>query len=287
MLNNSGEIKALIELIDDPDEIVFKSITDRFVGLGKDVVPIIKEQLEFTAEEITISKINHIIHKINFNILENELLKWNESEQKSLLEAVLILSAFADAECNKRDLIFEIEKIKRSIWLELNDYLTSLEEVNVVNKVLFSYYKFSVSEHAEMEKSNFGLNSIMVAKKGSPRLIATLYILVADMLKIPIRAIEIPNQHLLGYCSLESESAKENENGILFFIEPTTGQVYTHSDVENYLRKIGHLYNTNSLIALTTKEYIKLWLTDIASFYKKISQHDKSDDIISLITNLD
>jgi len=64
MLNNSGEIKALIELIDDPDENVFKSITERFIGLGKEVVPIVKEQLDFTDEEDTIFKINHIIHHL-------------------------------------------------------------------------------------------------------------------------------------------------------------------------------------------------------------------------------
>jgi hypothetical protein len=37
-------------------------------------------------------------------------------------------------------IIQEIEKFRRNIWLEINSYLTALEQVNVVNKILFSYH---------------------------------------------------------------------------------------------------------------------------------------------------
>ena len=35
----------------------------------------------------------------------------------------------------------QLEKIRRNIWLELNNYLTPLEQANVLRNILFSYYQ--------------------------------------------------------------------------------------------------------------------------------------------------
>lgn len=287
MLNNSGEIKALIELIDDPDENVFKSITERFIGLGKEVVPIVKEQLDFTDEEDTIFKINHIIHKVNFKLLEDELIKWNASSQKSLWDATLIISTFIDTEADKKEIQFEIEKVKRSIWLEMNDYLTSLEEVNIINKVLFSYYKFSAFEEQLTKEIDFGLNNLLTTKTSSPFSISIFYLLLGEMLKLPLKALQIPNQHLLAYCSNDDDDLNVQNGDILFFIEPSTGQIYTHLDVENYLKKINHHIGVTSIKPLSTKDFVTTWLLELASFYKKNNQADKASDLIELTLKLE
>jgi len=287
MLNNSGEIKALIELIDDPDENVFKSITERFIGLGKEVVPIVKEQLDFTDEEDTIFKINHIIHKVNFKLLEDELIKWNASSQKSLWDATLIISTFIDTEADKKEIQFEIEKVKRSIWLEMNDYLTSLEEVNIINKVLFSYYKFSAFEEQLTKEIDFGLNNLLTTKTSSPFSISIFYLLLGEMLKLPLKALQIPNQHLLAYCSNDDDDLNGHNGDIQFFIEPSTGQIYTHLDVENYLKKINHHIGVTSIKPQSTKDFVISWLIELASFYKKSNQVHKASDLIELTLKLE
>lgn len=35
----------------------------------------------------------------------------------------------------------QLEKIRRNTWLELNNYLTPLEQANVIRNILFSYYQ--------------------------------------------------------------------------------------------------------------------------------------------------
>jgi len=285
MLNNSGEIKALIELIDDPDENVFKSITERFICLGKDILPIVKEQLDFTDEEDTIFRINHIIHKVNFKLLEDELIKWNASSQKSLWDATLIISTFIDTDADKNEIQFEIEKVKRSIWLEMNDYLTSLEEINIINKVIFSYYKFSATEDKFATEIDFGLNKLLTSKCSSAFSISIFYLLLGEMLKLPLKALQIPNQHLLAYCSIDDDLNGQNGD-ILFFIDPSTGQIYTHIDIENYLKKINHHIGVSSIKPQSTKDFVISWLTELASFYKKNNQVEKEFDFTELTMKL-
>ena len=160
MLNNPGEIKALIELIEDPDENVFKSITDRFIGLGKEVVPIIKEQLDFTADELTIEKINHIIHKVNFNLLEDEMMRWNNSPQKSLLDVVLALSIFIDQEADKNEVLFEIEKVKTFIKRDLDPLYQGQYEIQVVPNIVNITYGRDVGYKIEQESFDSSITDI-------------------------------------------------------------------------------------------------------------------------------
>jgi len=43
MINTTGEINALLNLIEDPDDNVYQTITKRFIGFGKDVIPVLNE----------------------------------------------------------------------------------------------------------------------------------------------------------------------------------------------------------------------------------------------------
>lgn len=47
----SNEINALLKLIDDPDELIFQSVSDRFAEYGDQVVPMLMDQHEY-AEDI-------------------------------------------------------------------------------------------------------------------------------------------------------------------------------------------------------------------------------------------
>jgi hypothetical protein len=49
-MSKSGEIAALINLIEDPDELVYQTITERFIEHGNPIIPVLKEQLDFTED---------------------------------------------------------------------------------------------------------------------------------------------------------------------------------------------------------------------------------------------
>ena len=84
MLNNSGEILALINLIEDPDEEIYNSISNRFVGYGKTILPILKEQLDFTSDPMIVKRIEDILFKVSLSLLTDALQNWKESTSGSL-----------------------------------------------------------------------------------------------------------------------------------------------------------------------------------------------------------
>ena len=111
----NSELSALLNLIDDPDEDVFNSITARFVGMGHEIIPILEEHQHGTHEEELIKKINYIIDVVSLSVMTNDLLEWKNSEDQSTIEASLIISKYLNKEFNQENIFFEIEKIQNDL----------------------------------------------------------------------------------------------------------------------------------------------------------------------------
>jgi regulator of sirC expression with transglutaminase-like and TPR domain len=281
MLNNSGEILALINLIEDPDDEVYNSITTRFVGYGKTILPILKEQLDFTSDPMIVKRIENIVFKVSISLLTDSLQNWKELTSGSLQEASILISNFIEPNTENEEVIFEIEKIKKSIWLEINDYLTPLEEIIIVNKILFTYYKIKGIETKFKSNTEFDFCDLLIKKTGNRFPLGALYLILCDMLNISVKPIDIPQQNLLAYYVHEEYITEKNETA-LFFIDPINGHVYTHQDIETYLKKINHPHDTTLLKPLSEKGYINKWIVGLAKCKKERGEKKHYTELLQL-----
>lgn len=281
MLNNSGEILALINLIEDPDEEVYNSITNRFVGYGKTILPVLKEQLDFTSDPMVVKRIEDILFKVSLSLLTEALQNWKESTSGSLQEASILISNFIEPNLEDEEVLFEIEKMKKSIWLEINDYLTPLEEIIIVNKILFTYYKIKGIETKYKTNTEFNFCELLIKKTGNGLPMGALYLILCDLLNLSVKPIDIPQQNLLAYYVQEEYLSEKNETA-LFFIDPINGHVYTHQDIETYLKKINHPHDTNLLKPLSEEGYINKWIVGLAKCEKENGEKNRHAELIQL-----
>ncbi len=276
----SGEINALINLIDDPDEIVFNSIKKRFIGIGPSMIPLLKEQMDYTQDLWIAKKYDHLIFSISIDRFEKQIALYRNGASPNILDISIYLSQFIDNELDKETVLFEIDKIKRSIWLELNDYLTPLEEVNIFNKILFSYYKFNgkILSHTNIEE--FSLSNLLVSKTGNSYPVGALYLIMAELLNIPIKSVKLPKQNLLAYMTNQTTYSGDSKELLLFYIDPLTGQIYTQKDIDTYLKKMNEEVTTIQPPVKSTLSYIHQWLSEIAMYEKKNGDNDKHKIIL-------
>ena len=284
MMANS-ELHALLNLIEDPDEEVFHSITDRFIGLGQEIIPILEEHQHTTHDEEQIKKINFIIDKVAMSVLTDELMEWKISEDQSIVEASLIISRYLNRDINQENIFFEIEKIRRSVWLELNDYLTPLEEVNIINKIVFEYYKFKGLETNYASCKDFDLYGLISNKQSNTFALGALYLLISEMLGLSLKPVEVPRQNLICYFE-EDPIFDENGNGILFFLDPLNGQVYTHKDIENYLKKINYVPYPMNITTISSLRFVQKWLNELAKVEKESGKEHTFAGLQSIIEKL-
>ena len=140
-MQTSRELTALLNLIEDPDESVYQSVSSRLLTLGDEVLPVLDEHKLHIEDHIQLSKLEQIIHKIELSTLEKSLEDWKQNTEFTLLDASMFLSSYINRDSDKEHFVFEIEKIRKTAWLELNDYLTPLEEINILNRTIFDFNK--------------------------------------------------------------------------------------------------------------------------------------------------
>jgi len=239
-MENNTEIKALFHLIDDPDEEVFDAVSDKIVNYGKPIIPNLEHLWETTPDESIQNRIELLIHRLHYRDLSEDLRQWSLSGHHDLMLGALLVCKFQYPDLTTTPVMQEIEKVRRNIWLELNNYLTPLEQVNIVTSILYSYYGLKGGETNYKESNEFLLHKTLEAKRGNQISNGILYLLLCELLDIPIKAINIPKQFIVAYFKpgYSEENLPNPLHKIEFFIDPTTGQVFTHQDVESYFKRI-------------------------------------------------
>src|SRR5688572_2774350 len=198
-MEETREISALFHLIDDPDNEVFTTVSDRIVSFGKHIIPNLENLWENTPNEEVQERIELLIHRLHLRDLTAELIEWKNQPDPDLLTGALLVARFQYPDLTSTTVMQEIEKIRRNIWLELNSYLTSLEQTNVITTILYSYYNLKGVETAYSEPNDFLLNKLLDSKKGNSISNGILYLIMSELLDVPIRAINIPRQFIIAY----------------------------------------------------------------------------------------
>jgi len=282
-MEESKEISALFLLIDDPDQEVFDVVSQKIVDYGKPIIPNLEHLWETTPSEETQTRIELLIHRLHYRDLTEDFHQWSVSGHHDLMLGALLVCKFQYPELSTTPVLQEIEKIRRNIWLELNNYLTPLEQINIVTSILYSYYGLKGGETSYQEANEFLLHKVLEAKHGNQISNGILYLILCELLDIPVKAIGVPKQFVVAYFKpgYSEENLPNPLNKIEFFIDPTSGQVFTHKDVDNYFKRIsvpsiGTYFKpqSNKRIIQQLLEELSKCFDDDKNRYKQVELHE-------------
>jgi len=288
-MEESKEISALFHLIDDPDEEVFDAVSKKIVDYGKPIIPNLEHLWETTPSEETQVRIELLIHRLHFRDLTEDLHQWSVSGHHDLMLGALLVCKFLYPELSTTPVLQEIEKVRRNIWLELNNYLTPLEQINIVTSILYSYYGLKGSETNYKEPNEFLLHKVLEAKHGNQISNGILYLILCELLDIPVKAIGVPKQFVIAYFKpgYSEENLPNPLSKIEFFIDPTSGQAFTHKDVENYFKRIAVPLTGAYFKPQTNKRMIQQLLEELSKCFDDDKNRYKLTELNQLARLLD
>lgn len=283
------EIRALLQLIDDPDDEVFDTVANRLLGFGREIIPNLEQLWEATVDEGLQERIETLIHRVHFNDLQDEFLEWSNSKNPELLRGAILVAKYQFPDLNIPSILTQFDQIRRNIWLELNNYLTPLEQVNVFNSILYNYYKLQGHELTEREPKYFFINQVLESKQGNSYSLGVLYLALCELLDIPIFAIDLPRQFVFAYIDTLHHFYRQDDDAvqqIQFYVDPLSGMVYTQKDVDTYLRKINYNDRDAYMSPLSSKRVIFKMLEELALCYRYKREEAKAEEIQSLMNIL-
>ena len=281
------EVIALITLLDDPDEVIYSQVKDRFVILGPPAIPHLETAWENSFDAIMQKRIEIIIHTIQFEILQKALKKWALEEQEDLLKGILILSRYQYPDLNETKIRKDLGQIKQDVWLELNDDLTAIEKVKVLNHILFEVHQFSGNITNYHAPQNSFINNVLESKKGNPLMLSVLYMLICKELNIPIYGINLPQHFVLAYlndyANLIDVNNKTLSNNILFYINPfSKGLIFNQKDIDQFLKQLNLEAEAKYYIPCSNVEIVKRSLNNLIFSYEKLGYLEKVDELKGL-----
>ncbi len=286
-MTENKEISALFQLIDDPDEDVYNTVSDKIISFGKAIIPNLENLWENTANEEIQERIELLIHRLHFRDLTNDLIAWRDGDA-DLLQGALLVARYHYPDMQTSTVFQEIEKLRRNTWLELNNYLTPLEQVNVTTGILYNYYKQKGVEFAYDNPDDYLINKTLESKKGNAISNGIIYLVICELLDIPVKAINIPRQFILAYFDPQHDllnpvgHASEKIN---FYVDPLNGQMYSHKDVEGYFKRISVPPVPSYFRQLNNKRIIQFLLEELSKCFDNDRNRYKMEEL-NLLANL-
>ncbi|MEJ7625777.1 MAG: transglutaminase-like domain-containing protein [Ferruginibacter sp.] len=283
------ELSALFLLIDDPDEEVYNVVSDKIISLGKQIIPNLENLWETIKDEDTQERIEMLIHRLHLRELTDDFIQWKDGEA-DLLAGALLIAKYHYPEMEAEQTLKEMEKLRRNTWLELNSYLTPIEKVNIVNSIFYNYYKQKGIEISYESPDSFLINKTLESKKGNAISNGIIYLALCEQLDIPVKAINIPRQFILGF--FDEQYAALNPVGhssekINFYIDPLTGQMYSHKDIENYFKKLSVPPVTSYFRPISNKRIIQFLLEELSKCYDNDRNQYKRNELLNFANLLD
>ena len=286
MSGREREINALLTLLDDPDKEVYIHVEERLLSYGESVIPNLEHYWEQSINNELQERIEMIIHRIHFGKLIQEFTNWNNGES-DLLYGAFLVAKYQYPELQSVPTLQEIERIRRNIWLEMNSYLTPLEQIKIMESILFGFYKLKGGELAYNKPNDFMIHKVVESKQGNALTNGILYLAFSELLDLPVRAINIPRQFVLAWFSHQSLyendfSANSPSSKVKFFIDPNSGAGFSQKDIDLYLKRINVSPSEEYYLPRSNKEIIRLLLNQFAKCFDDEQQGYKKEELEQL-----
>lgn len=284
------QVHALISLLDDPDEQVYSQIREKLLSMGADVIPVLETAWENSFDSVLQQRIEGIIHRIQFENMRRSLREWSLPEHQDLLAGALLVAKYQYPDLDESHIRRHIEQIKQDIWLELNNNLTPLEKVRVINHILFDVHGFSANTTNYHAPQNSYINNVLESKKGNPVSLSIIYAVIAQDLRIPIYGVNLPEHFILAYVDNSGSFSlnSDNTDRVLFYINPfSRGAPVNKKEIDAFLRQQRLEPKPEFYTPCSNLMIIRRLLNNLVHSYEKLGYPSKVDELRQLWSALD
>ena len=280
------KIEAMIRLLDDPDEEIFSHIESSLLTFGEPVIEQLEQAWGNSLDTLLQERIENLIHKIQFNSVLKELELWKISGSFDLLQGLIIINRYQYPDTDEQDIINEIEKIKREVWMQMIYQMSPVEKVRLLNNVLFNSFGFVGNVKRYHHPQNSYISQVLESKKGNPILLASIYSIIAQKLDIPLYGVNLPRHFILAY--VDDYHANTEQSDILFYINPfNKGQIFGKHDVLSFIKQLNLAPEPSYINPCSNIDVITRVIRNLINSYEKLDNDEKVAELTILLAILE
>ena len=284
------ELDALVSLLDEPNEDMFNEIREKVLSYGKLAIPVLEEAWVNTLVDHDSIRIENVIEEIKQEELIQEFNNWVKVSNNNIIQGMVILSKYLQTDFDEGLYISKFEKLVRETWLEINDSLTALEKIKVVNHVFYSVYNYIGEANSGTKPETYYLNKVLDYKKGNPVSLGVLYIAIAQNLDIPVFGVNLPGHFIIGYMDDSSTMKLPDEyieEDVLFYLNAgNKGAIFTSNEIDHYINKIKINPKPEFYLPLSNLNVMVRMINELIVVLEKENNNSKINGLKSLLKRL-
>ena len=267
------EFKALVSLLDDEDSEVVNMVETKIRSLGESIIPFLESEWEQSFDPVVQSRIEDLIHELQFEQVKVRLDEWRASGGEDLLEGMWIVATYQYPDLELDKIRQELEQIYYDVWVEFQPNLHPFDQVKIINSVVFNKLRFAPNTKNFHSPGNSMINVILESKKSNPIGLCVVYQLIAQKLGMPVQGVNLPNLFILTY--------KEAENQ--FYINAfNRGVIFSRDDIDNYLEHLKMPPKPSFFEPTDNVNIVKRVLRNLMQSFEHLGDYDKLDEIKQL-----
>ncbi len=281
------KIRALIDLLDDPDSEVFETVKNQLLRQGISVIPELEKTWESSLNDNLQNKIEKIIQDIQFQDTAINLQKWINNDKDNLLLGSYLIAKYQYPDLDYNKILKQIDVIKQDVWLELNENLTALEKIKILNHIFYDVHGFSSNTTNYYAPQNSFINIVLDTKKGNAVSLSIIYMHIAQNLGLPIYGVNLPKNFIIAYIDKQIfNNALNNEQSILFYINPfNKGAVFGKKEIDFFIKQKKIEPLKQYYFPCSNQVIINRLITDLIASYNKLGYPEKVKDL-KLLQNI-
>jgi regulator of sirC expression with transglutaminase-like and TPR domain len=286
-VNTTRSIQALVRLCDDPDEGVYGHIKNKLISHGAAAIPFLEASWEEEDYGLLFqSRIEDLIHEIQYYAVKDDLKEWIDSPNKELIDGALLIVRYQYPNFEEEKTRSEIKRIRDSIWLELSNRQTSFEKVSIFNKIFYGKEKFSGNAKDYNSPMNSYLNTVIETRKGNPLSLCVLYSIIAQSLDMPIYGVNLPNHFILTYLDenkINPFIKSENKHGALFYINAfSKGIIFEEAEIDEFLKGLNKPKSREYYEPCSNSLIITRMLTNLITSFQQSGSAKRVKELVEL-----
>ncbi|AYA38686.1 hypothetical protein D3Y59_17490 [Hymenobacter oligotrophus] len=272
------EIKALISLLDDAE--IRPQIEERIHELGESVIPFLEEAWEESLDSQQQTRLEELIHDLQFSGLQERLRVWRDSGGENLLEGMWLINSYQYPDADLQALNRAIEQLRYETWTMLRAEMTAIEQARALNHVLFRVHRFAANTQNFHAPANSMLHLVLESRRGNPLTLCVIYLLVAQRLGLPVFGVNLPNLFILTF---RPEQAEEQP----FYINCyNRGLILTRTDIEHYVAQLNLPPNEIFFEPCSHLDIVRRALRNLAVSFEKMQEPHKANEVNKLLAIL-
>ncbi|NLA23444.1 MAG: hypothetical protein GX879_00600 [Bacteroidales bacterium] len=234
-----SQLKSMILLLEDPDELVFQQIKNNIFENAELIRPYLDEFRTLSTDGLFQVRLQNISDQIDTMSSLTQIENWVNRIEPNLIDAIVIIQDAVFPEYDPINTLNEFKKLKQKIWIELSKSQTAIEQIKIINQYLYHNFGLRSLNPESISINQLCFHNIFQDKQANNLMQAIFYAALTQSLDLPVFPVILPDMFVLAYKNraiAELSFANEQHYDVVFYINPyEEGKLFSKTLIEKYL----------------------------------------------------